>query len=127
MNNLRSTVEEKKQEELFNKIISDTANNFIYMKTNDKVFGFNNIERIVKIINDKKTSDKTVKQKESELQMLILVIFDDLALICNGKFRNMQLQCDFYTFYKSVDKIVKNKVENILSLNHYPIDKIKFK
>ena len=126
MNNLRSTVE-KKQEELFNKIISDTANNFINMKINDKVFGFNNIERIIKIINDKKTSDKTVKQKESELQMLILVIFDDLALICNGKFKNMQLQCDFYTFYKGVDKIVRNKVETILSLNHFPIDKIKFK
>lgn len=127
MNNLKQTIVEKKQEELFNKIINDTAINFINMKTNDKVFGFDNIERIAKIINDKKTSDKTVKQKESELQMLILVIFDDLALICNGKFKNMKLQCDFHTFYKGVDKIVRSKVENILSLNHYPIDKIKFK
>lgn len=126
MNNLRSTVE-KKQEELFNKIIADTANNFINMKINDKIFGFDNIERITKIINDKKTSDKTVKQKESELQMLILVIFDDLALICNGKFKNMQLQCDFYTFYKCVDNIIRNKIENILSLNHYQLDRIKFK
>lgn len=126
MSNLK-TIIEKKQEELFNKIISDTANNFINIKTNDKVFGFDNIERIAKIINDKQTSDKTIKQKESELQMLILVIFDDLALICKGKFKNMQLQCDFYTFYKGVDKIVRNKIENILSLNHYQLDRIKFK
>lgn len=126
MSNFESTIE-KKREELFNKIISDTANHFINMKTKDKIFGFDNIERIAKIINNKQTSDKTIKQKESELQMLISVIFDDLALICKGKFKNMQLQCDFYTFYKGVDNIIRNKIENILSLNHYQLDRIKFK